>query len=149
MAHILFRKPFDRYRKSVPPDRPREETLTGMKTMRVLAAGLLAAASLSFVGPSGATADNRYPDHDRPQPIDRPLRDLAKRHDLRIGTAVDMAAFNNDAVYQDRVNKEFNNVTAENVMKWAELEPTRGTYNWAPADQLVASAKRNGQKVHG
>ncbi|MFC7483828.1 endo-1,4-beta-xylanase [Luedemannella flava] len=40
-------------------------------------------------------------------------------------------------------------MTAENVMKWESLEPTRGTYNWAPADELIAFAKANHQLVRG
>jgi endo-1,4-beta-xylanase len=120
-----------------------------MKTMRILAAGLLAASSLALVGPSAAVADNEFSWVDRPQPVDRPLRDLAKRHDLRIGTAVDMAALDSDTTYRDRVAREFSAVTAENVMKWETLEPTRGQYNWGPADELVEFARRNGQKIHG
>jgi endo-1,4-beta-xylanase len=117
--------------------------------MRILAVGLLTVTSLSFVGASTATAGNEYGMADRPQPVDRPLRELGKRHDLRIGTAVDMNALGSDTTYRNRVASEFSAVTAENVMKWSELEPTRGTYNWGPADELVAFAKRNGQKVHG
>lgn len=39
------------------------------------------------------------------------LRALARRADLRIGTAVDMAAFAADAVYREHVNREFSTVT--------------------------------------
>lgn len=74
---------------------------------------------------------------------------LARKSDLRIGTAVDMDVLATDAAYRDKVNSEFTAVTAENVMKWEVLEPERGTYNWAPADELVAMARRNGQLVHG
>jgi endo-1,4-beta-xylanase len=74
---------------------------------------------------------------------------LAKRSGLRFGTAVDMSALANDATYRDRVAGEFTAVTAENVMKWSELEPERGTYNWGPADELVDFARSNGQLVHG
>jgi endo-1,4-beta-xylanase len=34
-------------------------------------------------------------------------------------------------------------------MKWESLEPTRGTYNWGPADDLIAFAKQNKQLVRG
>ena len=120
-----------------------------MKTMRILAAGLLAAGSLALVGPSTAVAGNEISSVDRPQPVDQPLRALAKRHDLRIGTAVDMDALGSDTTYRTLVAREFSAVTAENVMKWESLEPVRGQYNWGPADQLVEFARRNGQKVHG
>jgi endo-1,4-beta-xylanase len=77
------------------------------------------------------------------------LRELAKRTEMKIGTAVDMSALANDATYNQHVAAEFNSVTAENVMKWSEIEPTRGTLNFGPADQLVAYAKANGQSVRG
>ena len=60
-----------------------------------------------------------------------------------------MTAYNQDAPYRQRIATEFSAVTAENVMKWAELEPVRGQYNWGPADQLVEEARRNRQRVHG
>ena len=34
-------------------------------------------------------------------------------------------------------------------MKWEVLEPTRGTYNWAPADELIDFARKNKQLVRG
>jgi endo-1,4-beta-xylanase len=121
-----------------------------MKKLRIVVVGVMAASALYWVGPSAATASyDRHGASPAVQDTDQPLRVLARRHNLRIGTAVDMNAFNNDAVYADRVNQEFSAVTAENVMKWSELEPTRGTYNWGPADQLVANARANGQIVHG
>ena len=34
-------------------------------------------------------------------------------------------------------------------MKWESLEPTRGTYNWGPADELIDFARSNNQQVRG
>ena len=45
--------------------------------------------------------------------------------------------------------EQFSSVTAENVMKWAEVEAVRGTYTWEKADQMVAFAKKNKQLVRG
>ncbi|GHJ43872.1 beta-xylanase [Catellatospora sp. TT07R-123] len=86
-----------------------------------------------------------------PDPADQSLRTLGMRHDLYIGTAVDMAALDDpaDPQYREKVASEFSTVTAENVMKWESLEPTRGTYDWAAADQLIAFAKQNKQLVRG
>lgn len=86
---------------------------------------------------------------DRRAPENAPLRTLAGRAGIRIGTAVDMDALAADATYRSLVAREFSTVTAENVMKWGPLEPERGEYNWAPADDLVDFARRNGQKVRG
>ncbi|MEV8437731.1 endo-1,4-beta-xylanase [Actinosynnema sp. NPDC051121] len=77
------------------------------------------------------------------------LRHLAARHDLAFGTAVNLAALADDARYRAWVAAQFDTVTAENAMKWAELEPTRGRYEWGPADALVAFAETNGQRVRG
>jgi len=86
-----------------------------------------------------------------PPPTSQSLRDLGHRHGLFIGTAVDMTALNDaaDPQYRSLVASEFSTVTAENVMKWESLEPTQGTYNWGPADSLIAFAQANNQRVRG
>lgn len=125
------------------------------------AAGVLSAALLLLPAAAGATpgstatgaaAGSAVPGAASAatgQPTAQSLGALARRQGLRVGTAVNMDALADDATYHDRVASEFTAVTAENVMKWSELEPTRGTYNWGPADELVAFARRNGQLVHG
>ncbi len=105
-------------------------------------AGKVAAVPASVPGAAALTAAQSAADS-------KTLRELAKRTGMKIGTAVDMSALANDATYKDLVAAEFNSVTAENVMKWSELEPTRGTLNFGPADQLVAFARANGQSVRG
>ena len=122
--------------------------------------GVLASTAL-VVGPSLAGPDSPLagtapalavsgPSHaESTGPVDRPLREAAKRHDLLIGTAVDAAALNADSTYRARVASEFNSVTAENAMKWESLEPVRGQYNWTAADELVTFARQHGQAIHG
>jgi len=39
--------------------------------------------------------------------------------------------------------------TPENEMKWDQIEATRGTFTFAPADQIVTFAMQNGLKVKG
>ncbi|HEY8532875.1 MAG TPA: endo-1,4-beta-xylanase [Micromonospora sp.] len=77
------------------------------------------------------------------------LRELAARAGVRIGTAVDMTALENDSTYRSYIAREFSTVTAENVMKWESTEPERGKHNWGPADKLVNFALANGQTVRG
>ncbi|MFC7546837.1 endo-1,4-beta-xylanase [Plantactinospora sp. GCM10030261] len=117
-----------------------------MNVRRWLAIGAVAVATVATLGTLPATADR--PDLN---PAEQSLGALGLRHNLYLGTAVDMAALNDaaDPHYREIVGSEFTSVTAENVMKWESLEPTRGTYNWAPADELVAFAKRNNQRVRG
>ncbi|KOX31093.1 1,4-beta-xylanase [Saccharothrix sp. NRRL B-16348] len=78
-----------------------------------------------------------------------PLRQLAARHDLDLGTAVNLTALADDDVYREWVATQFDSVTAENEMKWAELEPTRGQHDWDRADELIAFARANRQTVRG
>ncbi|GAA3766054.1 endo-1,4-beta-xylanase [Plantactinospora mayteni] len=133
-----------------------------MRKLRIALVGVLAAGALYTVGPSTATAaPTQAPLGATPAKggsaahvpggtsTDLPLRTLARKHGLGIGTAIDMNALATDAPYRERAAREFSAVTAENVMKWSELEPTRGVYNWGPADELVEFARRNGQQVHG
>ncbi|GAB3070905.1 endo-1,4-beta-xylanase [Micromonospora schwarzwaldensis] len=116
-----------------------------MKPSRWIAAGLVAVATAAALNAVPATAGRPY------DPAAQSLGDLAKRHGLYVGTAVDMAALDNTAEprYRELVGSEFSTVTAENVMKWESLEPTRGTYDWAPADELVAFARQHHQRVRG
>ncbi|GAA3841948.1 endo-1,4-beta-xylanase [Streptomyces phyllanthi] len=78
-----------------------------------------------------------------------PLRVLADRAGVRIGTAVDMTALAEDRTYRRTTAREFDSVTAENVMKWESVEPQRGVYDWKPADDLVHFARAHGQVVRG
>jgi endo-1,4-beta-xylanase len=80
---------------------------------------------------------------------DDSLRSAARGTGTRIGTAVDANALLNDATYRETVGREFDQVTPENAMKWSEVEPVQGQFNWTQADQLVAFARAHGQKVRG
>jgi endo-1,4-beta-xylanase len=117
-----------------------------MKVPHIVVVAVLAAATVYSVLPSAAGSPGPAPR--RPVDTDRPLRDLAGRQ-LLVGTAVDHAAFTSDGAYRDRIAGEFSSITAENVMKWEVVEPERGVLDFSAADELVASAKRNGQRVRG
>ncbi|GAA3962243.1 endo-1,4-beta-xylanase [Actinoplanes auranticolor] len=113
--------------------------------MRVRAlAGVVLLTTLTLTG-NPATASPARP----APPAPTGLRALADRADLRIGTAVDMAALADDDAYRAAVAREFNTVTAENVMKWEATEPQQGVHDWAAADRLVDFARANRQKVRG
>lgn len=45
--------------------------------------------------------------------------------------------------------KNFNSITAENVMKMGPIHPKENEYNWAPADAIADFAKANGLKMRG
>ena len=123
-----------------------------MRIRHSLIVAALAAAVLT-IGPAAASASpGVVADHARPGPDDgRPgvgplatqpsLRLLSTRSGLKVGTAVNMDLYGSDAAYTRIVDQQFNTVTPENVMKWQLVEPTQGTYDWAAADRLVASAR--------
>jgi endo-1,4-beta-xylanase len=74
-----------------------------------------------------------------------PLKDITTRY---VGSAV--AAQNlNEADFKSVLNREFDNVTPENEMKWASVEPNRGQFNWSGADAIVNYAQQNGKTVRG
>lgn len=103
--------------------------------MRSLRTGLLLAPLLLLLtAPSASAADT-------------PLRDLADAKSKVIGTAVTGSKLT--GTYGDIAGAQFNWLTPGNAMKWGSVEPTRGTYNWAEADQIVAFAEAHGQQVRG
>lgn len=84
-----------------------------------------------------------------PGPVDpTTLKGAAAKHSMNMGAAVADHLLNVPAA-REVLAREYNVLTAENVMKPINLHPSRGNWNWAPADRLVNFAQENGQKVHG
>src|SRR3954451_10985461 len=54
-----------------------------------------------------------------------------------------------DATYGSILDREFNMITPENEMKWDTTEPSRGNFNFAPADRIVSHALAHGQRMRG
>ncbi|MFJ2814595.1 non-reducing end alpha-L-arabinofuranosidase family hydrolase [Streptomyces sp. NPDC087294] len=54
-----------------------------------------------------------------------------------------------DGTYAGILDREFTMVTPENEMKWDTTEPSRGSFNFAPADQIVSHATAHGARVRG
>lgn len=77
-----------------------------------------------------------------------PLRDLAAAKGVYFGTAATVSEWN-DAAYKALGNREANMLTPGNEMKWDTTEPSRGQFNFGPADSLVAAAVAANQKVRG
>lgn len=112
----------------------------------ILTSIALLIASIAYAATLPASAG---PDRHGAGRVDAPLRDLAKRAGLLVGTAVDADAFATDTPYRERIATEFSSITAENVMKWQLVEPARGTLDFAAADRLVVAAQRARQGVRG
>ncbi|POX43872.1 1,4-beta-xylanase [Streptomyces sp. Ru72] len=64
------------------------------------------------------------------------------------GTAV-AAGKLGDSTYSTILDREFNMITPENEMKWDTTEPSRGNFNFGPADQIVGHATAHGQRMRG
>jgi len=77
------------------------------------------------------------------------LRELAGRYGVLYGAAVGSAFWSPDSLYKETLKRECNIIVAENVMKFALIEPKRNEFNWTRADDLVNFAKRNNMKIRG
>jgi endo-1,4-beta-xylanase len=64
------------------------------------------------------------------------------------GTAV-AAGRLSDSTYVSILDREFNMITPENEMKWDTIEPSRGSFNFGPGDQIVSHAQAHGQRMRG
>jgi endo-1,4-beta-xylanase len=64
------------------------------------------------------------------------------------GTAVAAGKLGN-STYAGILDREFNMITPENEMKWDTTEPSRGNFNFGPADQIVSHAGAHGQRMRG
>ncbi|MFJ2725074.1 endo-1,4-beta-xylanase [Streptomyces collinus] len=97
-------------------------------------AALLTGAALVFTAPAAHAADP-------------PLRDLAAARGKVVGTAVTGSKLT--GTYGAIAGAQFGSLTPDNAMKWGSVEPTRGGFDWAEADQIVAFAQAHGQQVRG
>jgi endo-1,4-beta-xylanase len=111
-----------------------------LRTIAVGAMFVLAAFAAAYIARGGADA--------KPLP-GTPLRELAKRRGIEIGTAVRADVLKRNRAYREIVAAQFSTVTPENEMKWDFIEPSRGEFNFDPADEIVDKAREAGQKVRG
>lgn len=103
-----------------------------------LAAAVLASTALGAALVPGAA-----------QAADTPLRDLAAAKGVYVGNAVAGGKLSGTPAYAAIAGTQFSSLTPENAMKWGSVENTRGTFNWAEADQIVAFAQAHNQQVRG
>jgi endo-1,4-beta-xylanase len=68
---------------------------------------------------------------------------------IKIGCAVDPTLLKNNALYKGVVLKEYNSVTAENVMKWGSLHQSQTTFNFTDADYIADFCATNGKRLFG
>lgn len=86
---------------------------------------------------------------DRPPTRTATLRD-AYTDAFRMGTAVnDAIVAGGDTVSRDIVARQFNTITAENVLKAGPLRPSPTEWNFAPADAFVAFGEQHKMFIVG
>jgi endo-1,4-beta-xylanase len=123
----------------------------GLAALGIVAAPLAASAD----GGSGnhdvvpGVSNGHQPPAHPSTAADDTLRGLAAPSGLRIGAAINTDKLGADDAYTAIAAAQFSTVSPENVMKWETIEPTQGTYNFGPADTLVAFAQQHGQLVRG
>jgi endo-1,4-beta-xylanase len=67
---------------------------------------------------------------------------------FNMGVAIP-ASFTDNPSRISLIKRHFNSITAENDMKWSNLQPTEGNFTFSNADKIVAFAQANGLKVRG
>ncbi|WP_229854760.1 non-reducing end alpha-L-arabinofuranosidase family hydrolase, partial [Streptomyces filipinensis] len=110
-------------------------------TRRVLAAAVVlaaAGAAVPLVAQAAHTPKARTPT----------LAATAAGSGRYFGTAVSSGRLG-DSTYSTILDREFNMITPENEMKWDTTEPSRGTFNFGPADSIVGHASAHGQRMRG
>ncbi|AZQ40563.1 1,4-beta-xylanase [Streptomyces cyaneochromogenes] len=108
----------------------------------MLAAALVlaaAGAAVPLVAKAALTSDASTP---------TVAADAAAGSGRYFGTAV-AAGKLGDSTYSTILDREFKMITPENEMKWDATEPSRGNFNFGPADQIVAHATAHGQRMRG
>ena len=76
------------------------------------------------------------------------LRDAAKVRGILVGAATDPSHFM-ESNYTATLSREFSQVEAENAMKFGPIHPGPTTYNFGPADAIVAFAQANQMAIRG
>ncbi|AOR33107.1 1,4-beta-xylanase [Streptomyces fodineus] len=110
-------------------------------TRRVLAAAVVlaaAGAAVPLVAQAAHTPNARTPT----------LAATAAGSGRYFGTAVSSGRLG-DSTYSTILDREFNMITPENEMKWDTTEPSRGTFDFGPADSIVGHASAHGQRMRG
>lgn len=73
---------------------------------------------------------------------------LYQQANFPLGVAVDPTYFSLPQ-YDTLVSKQFNSITPENIFKPSYLHPQENIFFWPQADDLVARAQQNKQRIHG
>jgi len=81
-------------------------------------------------------------------PADSNLRTLANYRGIRFGAAVTFPG-SNRALYDSTLSQQYNTVVCENAMKFGNIEPTNGNFNFTNADAIVDWAVAHNMSIRG
>ncbi|OAR25200.1 glycoside hydrolase [Streptomyces sp. ERV7] len=76
------------------------------------------------------------------------LRSLAEAKGIYFGTAITQTDLDNSSLTAV-AGSQFGMLTPGNEMKWDTTEPSRGSFNFAPADRIVSFAQTHSMKLRG
>jgi endo-1,4-beta-xylanase len=114
------------------------ESRAGRRSLRPVSAVLAAMAAVTMVGviaPAPASAASS-------------LHTLAEAKGKYFGFALTVPNLSNPTLLSV-ADAQFDMVTPGNEMKWDTTEPSNGTFNFGPGDQIMAHAKSIGARVRG
>ncbi len=81
---------------------------------------------------------------------EQPTLKSAFKEDFLIGAAINARIINeSDTLALKTLLREFNSISPENDLKWANIHPQLDTFNFATADAFVALGSKNGMHVLG
>jgi len=129
--------------KSTQPQfsyRDRLKLLSGAAGLAALTACGGGSSSSPTPPPSGGTPPPTPPAPPvSTTPVDGLLRDTF-RNNFVVGAAIGTSQISEGSDDADILSKQFNSITAENLMKPDALAPTEGNYTFEAADALIAFA---------
>ncbi|QUQ64633.1 endo-1,4-beta-xylanase [Kutzneria sp. CA-103260] len=113
-----------------------------MFTTRTARAGLAATAALTVGGLllAGVTSEAGA--------AGTGLKTLAEAKNIYFGTALTQSNLSNSTLTAV-AGAQFDMVTPGNEMKWDTTEPSNGTYNFGPGDQIVSFAQSHSMRIRG
>ncbi len=101
---------------------------------------------------AAAPAPTTPADADCAPAIEAPSTTLAEAFapHFKIGAAVSTAAFGGaDPSAAILVQQQFNQLSAENVLKWSGVHPQRDVYQFTDTDRYVEFGEQTGMQIHG
>ncbi|KAF4442922.1 glycosyl hydrolase family 10 [Fusarium austroafricanum] len=100
---------------------------------------------IAFAINSGLAVANPVPDYEvrKASGLHAAMKAAGKEY---FGTALTVRNDAAETKVLDTKN-EFGSITPENAMKWESIQPSRGQFNWGPADQHADAATKRGMEL--